>query len=605
MSYFRIATTSAFVLASNIIEQINESPGIYFDTEGSVKITDDYLHVLIPIDIGYIKPHIDNIKSVLGTARFFCQQIEYNNSKCHNYLQPLVTRLDSILRDYSAISHLISDRDKRSAWFAGVGSVFKQIIGTMDENDAIKYNNAIQSLDDSNKKLASLLKDNILMTNSAINNYNETLKSININEARLNSVIESLNFDVSQLSNTSSILYKESKMNDVYNELSSSLFTLSFRVENVIESIMFTKSHSIHPSILTPKQLHEELSRNVRNFIRQSDLPLSLNLNNIHSLIDLAQLSCYYIENKIVFVIKLPLVNKIEYILYKTIPVPIPHNKQYPNSYAMIIPNSNYIGISRDKETYVYINSLRDCIKTVNKIYICNNLDKHSVQNVPTCETEILCKVLDKLPHQCETKLIHGKIDIWQELTSNRWLFVETEPIKLTVECQQQITEFKLLGTGVLNLPPKCKAFCNNKEFINRNYFNMTVKSITSDFNLINDPCCNEIKFKALKSKLKPITLVDVKLEKIANIANDQMMTDIDKIINGPSPLLNYDSHYPILTYCIIILILIFVCYKMKNQKFSKCYKFNVETMNANSETSNNPNHELDEIPIPRLRINT
>lgn len=604
MSYFRIATASAFILASNIIEQINESPGIYFDTEGFVKITDDYLHVLIPIDIGYIKPHIDNIKSVLGTARFFCQQIEYNNSKCHNYLQPLAARLDSILRDYSAISHLISDRDKRSAWFAGIGSVFKQIIGTMDENDAIRYNNAIQSLDDNNKKLASLVKDNILMTNFAISNYNETLKTININEARLNSAIESLNFDVSVLSNTSSILYVESKMNEIYNELSSSLFTLSFRIENIVNSIMFTKSHAIHPSVLTPKQLYEELSRNVRTFIKHSDLPLGLNLNNIHSLIDLSKLLCYYIDNKIVFVMKIPLVNKIEYILCKTIPVPIPHDKQHPSSYAMVIPNSNYVAISRDKTTYVYINNLKDCIKTVNQIYICNNLNKYSVQNSPACETEILCKVLDKLPHQCKTKLIHGKIDIWQELTSNRWLFVETEPIKLTVECQQQISEFKLLGTGIMNLPPNCRAICNNKEFITKNNVNITVKSTTSDFNLINDPCCDETKFKVLKQKLKPMTLVDVNLEKLANIANDQLITDIDKIINEPSPLLKYESHYPILTYCIITLILIFVSFKLY-QKFSNCYKLNVETTITNAETSNNPNQELDEIPIPRIRISS
>lgn len=370
-----------FVVASNIIEQINESPGIYFDSAGSIKITDDYLHVLIPIDISYIKPHIDNIRTVLGTARFFCQQSEYNdNSKCHNYLLPLVPRLDNILRDYSAISHLISDRDKRSAWFAGIGSAFKQIIGTMDENDAIRYNNAIQTLDDNNKKLALLVKDKILMTNAAINNHNETLNVIKINEARLNSAIESLNVGVNGLSNTTSILYVESKMNEIYNELSSSLFTLSFRIENVINSIMFTKSHSIHPSVITPTQLYEELSHNLKNLDKNSELPLDLSLNSIHSLINIAQLSCYYVDKKIVFVIKIPLVIRIEYNLYKTIPVPIPHDKNHPHSYAMVIPNCNYIAISRDKTTYMYLNDLKDCANIVNDIYICNKLNAYSVK---------------------------------------------------------------------------------------------------------------------------------------------------------------------------------------------------------------------------------
>lgn len=204
----------------------------------------------------------------------------------------MVPRLDSVLRDYSAISHLISDRNKRSAWFGAIGSAFKQIIGTMDENDTIRYNNAIQSLDNKNKTLASLLKDNILMTNVAINNYNETLRVININEARLNSVIDSLNIGVNNLSNISSTLYVKSKLNEIYNKLSSSLFALSFKVENIVNSLMFTKSHSIHPSVITPKELYEELLHNVRNLVKYLELPLSLSLNNIHSFIELA-LSCY------------------------------------------------------------------------------------------------------------------------------------------------------------------------------------------------------------------------------------------------------------------------------------------------------------------------
>lgn len=594
-----------FIFASNIIEQINESPGIYFDSAGSIKTINDYLHVLIPIDISYIKPHIDNIRAVLGTARFFCQQSAYNNnSECHNYLQPLVPRLDSILRDYNAISHLISDRDKRSAWFAGIGSAFKQIIGTMDENDAIRYNNAIQTLDDNNKKLATLLKDKILMTNAAINKHNETLKAIKINEARLNSAIESLNIGVDSLSNKSLILYVKSKMSEIYNELSSSLFTLSFRIENLIESIMFTKSHSIHPSVITPKQLYEELSYNVRNLAKRSELPLSLSLDSIYSLINLAQLSCYYIDKKIVFVIRIPLVSSIEYSLYKTIPVPIPHDTNHPYSYAMIIPNRNYIAISRDKATYMYLNDLKECVKIMNQIHICDNLNVYSVQNIPTCETEILSNVLNKLPKQCKTKIIHGKIDIWQKITGNRWLFVETEPIKLTVECQTQISDFKLLGTGILNLPPSCTAFCRDKEFSTRNNINITVKPIISDFSLINDPCCDEMKFKSLETKLKPVKLIEINLEKLASVTNDQSMTDIDEIINGSNPLLKYDSHYHILTYCIIVLILIFICFKIY-KKFGNCSIFKSKTTISNLDTTVGPSQELDEIPIPRLRIIT
>lgn len=534
----------------------------------------------------------------MGTARFLCQQNELSVSKCHNFLQPLTSRLDSILKDYSAISHLIPDRDKRSAWFAGVGSLFKQVIGTMDEDDSIKYNAAIQHLENNDKKLSSLLKDNILMTNTALQNYNETLKIVKINEARLGNAIENLSAVLNNVSNLPKELYIESKMNEIYNELLSSLLTLSFKLDDIINAIMFTKSHSIHPSVLTPKQLYEELMHSVKDLTKNSELPISLSLDNIHALNDIAQLSCYYINNKVVFVIKIPLVYKSEYGLYKSISVPIPHDVDQPHSYALIVPHCNHIAISKDKLSYVCIRDLSTCVKTINEIYICNNLDMYSVQDAPTCETEMLCKFVNKLPQQCETRLVHGYIDSWQELKNNKWLFVKSEPTKLTLECNSQITEYKLLGTGIISLEPDCKAYCKDREFSSKPYYNTVTKPIISDFNLIRDPCCDIDKFTLIKPKLKPLKLYDVRLEKLVTASNNQIMSDIDKIINEPSPLIKYDSQYPIITFCLIVLVLIFIVYKIC-KKFGKC-----PTSTPKIESQDiDEIQELEEIPVPRLRI--
>ncbi|KOB71037.1 putative oligopeptidase A, partial [Operophtera brumata] len=117
---------------------------MYFDHIGRIKFYNDYLHVLAPVDISYIKPHIDNINSVLGTTRFLCQQLNnIDDAECHNILEPLTSRLNDLIKDYAAISHLIPLRSTRSAWIAGGGSILKQIFGTMDENDALKYDSAV------------------------------------------------------------------------------------------------------------------------------------------------------------------------------------------------------------------------------------------------------------------------------------------------------------------------------------------------------------------------------------------------------------------------------------------------------------------------------
>lgn len=555
---------------------------------------------MVPVDIGYIQPHIDNIKTALGTARFICQQNSLDVSKCHNFLQPLTYRLNSILKDYSAISHLIPDRDKRSAWFAGIGSLFKYVIGTMDEDDSIKYNAAIRHLENNNKKLSSLLKDNILITDTALRNYNETLKIVKTNEARLGNAIENLSVVLNNISNIPKEFYVESKMNEIYKELLSSLLTLSFRLDDIVNAIMFTKSHSIHPTVITPKQLYEEMIHSAKDLNRNSELPVSLSLDSIHTLINIAQLSCYFTDNKVVFVIKIPLVSKSEFLLYKPISVPIPHDIDKPHSYAMIVPHCNHIAISRDKLTYVCFSELSMCTKTINQVYICNNLDIYSVQDVPTCETEMLCKIIDKLPQLCETRLIHGHIDTWQELKDNKWLFVKSEPTKLTIECDSHITEHKLLGTGVINLKPNCTAYCKDREFSSKPHYNVIINPIISDFNLIKDPCCDKDKFMLVKPKLKPLELFDLHLEKLTTVSNNRIMSDIDKIINEPGPFIKYESHYPIITYCLIILVVIFTFYYI-------CKKFGMRLFKRKPKPNCLPDEsqELEEIPSPRIHISS
>ncbi|XP_013163268.1 PREDICTED: uncharacterized protein LOC106114553, partial [Papilio xuthus] len=193
---FRISIIYFKAVSSNLIEPVTTGPGIYFDPVGKLKLTNDDLHILIPIDISYIKPHIDNLISVIATARHFCQQSKNLESKCLNILEPMTPRLEDIIRDYESISHLITDRSKKSAWFSGIGTIFKHIFGTMDEQDAIKYSTAIHTLKGNDKKLSELMRDNILMTTTALLAYNDSLNSINKNEHRLNEALDALSCNI-------------------------------------------------------------------------------------------------------------------------------------------------------------------------------------------------------------------------------------------------------------------------------------------------------------------------------------------------------------------------------------------------------------------------
>ncbi|CAG9563123.1 unnamed protein product [Danaus chrysippus] len=59
------------------------------------------------------------------------------DQECHNLLQPISARFQDMSKEFSAISHLLDNRSKRSAWIGVMGTAMKHIFGSLDENDEL------------------------------------------------------------------------------------------------------------------------------------------------------------------------------------------------------------------------------------------------------------------------------------------------------------------------------------------------------------------------------------------------------------------------------------------------------------------------------------
>lgn len=67
-------------------------------------------------------------------------------------------------------------------WLGGISILSKIIFEIRNEDDAVKYDNAIRSTQNNEKRLGSLNKENILVTISTLFKTNETLHKIRMNE---------------------------------------------------------------------------------------------------------------------------------------------------------------------------------------------------------------------------------------------------------------------------------------------------------------------------------------------------------------------------------------------------------------------------------------
>ncbi|XP_028041905.1 uncharacterized protein LOC114251723 isoform X3 [Bombyx mandarina] len=449
----------------------------------------------------------------------------------------------------------------------------------------------IQVIEKYQTKLSKLIKQNILVTTSTISSFKDTLNKININEQQLNNAIDTLMHAQQNSTLLSDNLLQRSKLNEILNVLESSLLTLSFKLQDIINAIMFSKSNILYPSIITPKQLFSEL---VDNYIFLADyhqFPISLSLDNIYTLMNVSEIATYYNNNKIVFVLKVPLVDSKDYHLYHSIPYPVIISNK---TYATIIPSTKYIAITRNRNHYCKLNSLISCKVIYNLNYICENIDAYFSSRSPICESEIISKALNSVPNVCKTNFLGGHLDILQPLSNNRWVFVITEPYKLSIDCQDQpSTEIIIVGTGIVNLPIHCVAFYKDSRLIPKYSKIIKFQPIIVNFNLLNDSCCNSVTL--YKTKLPLLNLSNFNLDSI---------TSQQHTINEKPHIVLYGEYYSYTTIIISIIVIIFILALFYNVvKSGTCHRLLKFKTKLNIEKT----EELSEVAavspsVPKLR---
>lgn len=483
-------------------------------------------------------------------------------------MEPLTTRYHDIVNDYASISHLVdSSRPKRSAWISGIGTIFKHIFGTLTEDDAVKYDDAINVIQNNQKGIVSLMKQNILVTTSTIENYNKTFHKIQINEAILNEAIDRFSVNIKNLSYSVDQLTVKSTLDSLLINLETTMLTLSFQTENLLDGILFSSQNILHPSIITPQQLYRELTDNYKHLPSNFELPVSLEISFIHVLFKISNVLCYFMNNKIIFVLKIPLVLPLEYNLYNNIALPTPHQPSKPNSFSLIVPSSKYIGITKDKSQYCKLDTMTQCKRVSEQDFICDVTDVYSTDAVPCCESELLSKVISDLPDSCETKFIHGHINVWKPLRFNKWVYVQSKSTKLSIDCPDTETfDIHILGTGVLNIPPNCTAYCKSTRLLPRNSnVNISIPARTLKFNIVNDTCCNLNRFKQIVSSESPIKLQNIDLDEITTknkIILKTLLDNSDTVLEAPH-LVRYGTHYSVLTIVIALSIISFCIYRI------------------------------------------
>lgn len=558
------------------VTQITKSPGLYFDKLLDVKFVNDNWNVITYLDISHVKPNLDKVEFLFHKVDVLCNSLVSSKvqNDCSNSLSALRNQYLKNVNKFSSISYLTDNestrRVKRGLLDFG-GSLLKVFFGTLDAEDATKINEAIDKVQSDEKHLTHLMKDNLHVIKSTISNFNNSMSKVNENEQNLLKNLEVIYDALGKISNSNNKLELKSQLNSLFNSLDSIVLTLSFDIDDINNAILFSKLNILHPTVLNPYQLYTELDKHRNDLPKSHELAVPLTLQNIHEILDISKLTCFYSSNRIVIIVKIPLVLPQTYNLYNIIPIPVPYDITKPNTFALIAPTSPYVAITGDHMFYSLITNIEKCKMISGKCYVCALSNVFSTIANPICETILISEVINKLPNSCETKLLHGQIDIFHRISNNRWLFAQSEPGKCHITCKDNPNSFDevLFSIGILYIPKNCKAFYKTLQFypVNEVYVSNVTNRI-SDFNIVDDDCCemsrlNKTFSKLPFTKLKNVDNLDSLLH--ASVHLDYLEKELENM-ESPSHFQQYSMHYISITYVFGILLLLYMLYKCRRQ---------------------------------------
>lgn len=565
-----------YTKASYHIAKIDKSPGIYYEEISHVKFKENSWDLVSYLDLQIFEDKLKFLENSYNQIKALCEHETLTKLlMCKTYIKTINQLLDSMYSKEQTLKTLIGHKRVKRAWLNIIGTISKTVFGTMDQEDADYYNSAINNVTTNEKHLLNLFKQQIHVVQSTITNFNNTISRLNDNRIVFNENFKKLESFTSRLNENQFNLELKQTLEEQFSLITLMLNELEIEYTTVINSILFAKSNSLHPFIMTPNQLVQELIKTLPFLTSTTTYILPLNEENAYKLVEHVTIKCHFHKNRIIYVISNPLVTNKLFTLYNLIPLPV---MKESDTFIIILPTIKYLAVSEDKNTYSTINTLRSCEVVNQNITICANQPVYHTHARPICETELLFsnKGFSKM---CESRILKTEVEIWHKLeASNSWLFVLPKITDVTISCPQLTPSTIILDkTGIITIDNNCKLFTSSTTVISGNpNFETSLRAIIPDFTINLETCCESENKKRNESKLNIIPLQVVDLDKDSLKIANQKLSTLDEsadnlLLHSRYSKFYHNSYFTFVICSILKLLGLYLIYRLYKYCTNRC----------------------------------
>lgn len=559
-----------FCLAEDFsIHEIKET-GLYFEKISNVHFSEQQWTLLTYLNMSYYLKQQTAIDALIIKIDEVCKKS--TEITCKQIYYTIKQRIPVIKNSFSNFQYLIGHhvRNKRG-WFNLIGKGLKTIFGTLDSEDADYYDDAIKSLEQNQKDSLRILQDQLTIFSDTFHDFNTTANNIKRMQKGFNDIILKINTENSKFINEINNYGKSQYEEQLIDYINTLVTDIEIELNKITNVVMFTKIGQIHPLIIPPKKLITELIDSKQSLPNELIYPVDLKLENIYLIYKISEIICYLEEEKLIFVIKVPLTTREKFEVYNVLPIPI---QKFYNT-IMIKPKRKLLIISMSKTKATLLNELENC-KGLGIEKICKQVTMSNPFNNEKCETELFIR--NKIIDECDKRIIDQDIEVFHKLeTSNSWLYTLTQPVVVNINCGS-MDNIKIQGTGIITINNnKCKLSTIDQIMIPELFLKDTSENKISQANLFDNDCCTDenLKYSIALQPISKIDLVDFNLMDLSNAAHKiyESKGRISDLLSRPNPVRHF-SYVTYVTSIISLVVFSYVLYRCCGSKGSLIFKF-------------------------------
>ena len=566
-TFFTLLTPTSTLDAT--LQRFKESLGLYYDHMEEAQLYNTEWRILTYVNLQEADQNLETVRKYAQLSMNFCKNHHHtywiNLTDCTKITR-YITRQIMVVEDLKLLVRQltrIEDKDHprfKRGIFNFIGGISKILFGTMDSEDASYYANKITDLEKEQIDFLKLSKEQITVVKATLRSLNSTLLAVSENERILSKGLDEMAKHVNERDGEIKEFFTGTSMLLTINEhtmqLERAISECRREYNILIDAIMNSQKGILQPQIITPAQIVKQMRISQADIPSELSLPIPLSATYQNLIVNIIEFDVFIKDSFLVYVIRLPLTDHVNYNVYHVLPLPI-EIKNTDTRFTFIIPEREYLLMDVAKQYYarLKVDEIKECKSISSYHRVCKQNSPVQLTHLhEECEVEML-QSIRSIPPSCSQRIAEINQTLWTQLEDNEWLYVAPRPDVLTILCpKQEPSDIEIVGTGKLILHSACKAYGARVLIQSKTIMttNNTEKDIIPPLSLDYDCCLFETK----NTKLNNIHL-DLPLRNIVNRLEDLRLAshkveEVDRLIAEQEWKIKqskFDYHLSFLSY--------------------------------------------------------